>query len=611
MDIRFGNLTGKYGQQVRFDDLDQNGDGIISKREYIAALRNYDYDSVDFRSPVYGRRGREFSKEDYQIMEQKMKMEESLQPYLQRITWEFTGANSQYAYDMNAALWEYLDTFVLDYEAQEENVSNMAQAFSAELPSKYAQLKNLIINQEYYSALKSRVLDRIVGSSVNEARYSSWYKAPDVTNYGEAAMYADSLGMTLEAEADAFISNYRGYSLEYDLERHLRDFMNSTDTQLLQNDIYQYQRDVYQLGAYVDRSEMESLQDAAKRLLFAALEKGIEVNIGGFKCGSKVAVSSMIDEFSNPLMLKGIMQEFINSLSGDTVKEQALDEAKSGMANMLTESLWRTGGLVNPAEIYYGDIPGIYNRGYRTHSASGRDGETSADKMEDNLTDILNYGSLKYQIKQQVTSKLIQFGMPADKIENIFENMYTASVIQTVESGMAYGTRGRWGYNTSFTDVGSVVSMFIENLNVNIIAALEQAGASWRDMDMVDVDYREGLEYSSYGREVIDAMENNDDVDNTTRNTARRNAENLIENLRNQMSGKAQELCAANGVSFRSSQFNSIFKQAKKAAVTSSVQESNDGRGSRRYTYNPNELFTTFSAIFTETYTGWVYGQKR
>ena len=609
MDIRFGNLTTQYGQKANFDDLDRNGDGIISKREYYAALREYDFDSVDIRSTSARNNGRAFSHEDYQIMEQKMKMEESLQSYLQRITWEFTGSNSQYAYDMNAALWEYLDTFALEYEAENESVSNMAQAFSVELPSKYAQLKNLIINQEYYSNLKSRVLDRVVGSSVNEAMYSFWYKAPEITNGVEGAMYADGLGTMLEAEADAFIANYRGYSLEYELENHLRSFMNSTDTQLLQNDIYQYQRDVYQLGPYVDRSELENLQDAAKRLLFSALEKGIEVPFG---CDSKDTVSSMIDGFSNPLALKAMMQDFINTLSGTTVKEKALDNAKSGMTEMLIGDLWSTGGPVNPSEIYYGDIPFINNWGYSTHSASGRDGETSADKMENNLTDILNSSSLKYQIKQQVMGNLLQYGIPADKIENIFENMYTASVIQTVESGAAYGTRGRWGYNTSFTDVSSVVSMFIENFNVNIMAALGEAGSSWRDMDMVDVDYRQGLEYSSYGRDVIDAMENNDDVDATTRNGAKRNAENLIENLRGQMQQKAQELCSANGVSFRSSQFNSIFKQAKKAAVASSVQETDNSNGySRRYTYNPNELFTAFSAIFTESYTGWVYGQRR
>ena len=86
----------------------------------------------------------------------------------------------------------------------------------------------------------------------------------------------------------------------------------------------------------------------------------------------------------------------------------------------------------------------------------------------------------------------------------------------------------------------------------------------------------------------------------------------LIENLRNQMLEKAQEMCASNGVRFNSGQFNAIFKQAKKSAVGTSIQLADNSRSySNRYTYNPNELFTTFSAIFTETYTGWVYGQKR
>ena len=612
MDIRFGNLTTQLGQQIGFNNLDLNGDGKITRGEYGAAVRGYDFDALDLstRGPQYSGRG--VTREDYQIMEQKIKMEEALQPYLQRITWEFTGANSQYAYDMNAALREYLDTFALDFEAEQEQVTNMAQVFASTLPGKYAQLKNLIINQEYYNALKSRVLDRVVGSSLNEAKASSWYKAPDITNDAEGAIYANELGSILSSEADTFIENYTGYNLEYDLENHLRMFMNSTDTQLIQNNIYQYQNEVNQLGVYVDPSEMERLQDSAKKLLFAAFEKQINITIRGFNLDSKDAISEMIDNFSNPLMLKGFMQEFIYSLSGETPQNQALYAAKTGMSDLMLNAMGNMGGPVNPNAIYYGDIPFINNWSYSTQSSSIIDGETSADKMENNLTDILNADSLKFQIKQQVMYTLTQYGIPQNKIENIFENIYTASVIQTVESGAAYGTSGGWGYNTSFTDVGSVVSMFIENFNVNMMGALGEAGASWQDMDMVDVDYRQGLEYSSYGREVIDAIENNDEVNGTSHNQARRNAENLIENLRNQMLEKAQEMCASNGVRFNSGQFNAIFKQAKKSAVRTSIQQADNSRSySKRYTYNPNELFTTFSAIFTETYTGWVYSQRR
>ena len=54
---------------------------------------------------------KEVSNEEFQLWEQKIKMEEALAPYVQQVTTDFIGANSAYAGDMTTALRELIDKF--------------------------------------------------------------------------------------------------------------------------------------------------------------------------------------------------------------------------------------------------------------------------------------------------------------------------------------------------------------------------------------------------------------------------------------------------------------------------------------------------------------------
>ena len=110
MDVRFGNLTTQTGQQIKFEDMDKNSDGTITEQEYNAALQEYGLDSVEL-STVDTNGDKEVSNEEFQLWEQKIKMEEALAPYVQQVTTDFIGANSAYAGDMTTALRELIDKF--------------------------------------------------------------------------------------------------------------------------------------------------------------------------------------------------------------------------------------------------------------------------------------------------------------------------------------------------------------------------------------------------------------------------------------------------------------------------------------------------------------------
>ena len=134
MDIRFGNLTTQTGQQIKFEDFDKNGDGTISEKEYEVAIKEYGLDSVEL-STLDKDGDKELSNEEFQIWEQKIKMEETLQPYLRRVLQEFVGSQSRYASEMAAALKNLIDTYAEEYMMSGENVSGLSKSFANALPS--------------------------------------------------------------------------------------------------------------------------------------------------------------------------------------------------------------------------------------------------------------------------------------------------------------------------------------------------------------------------------------------------------------------------------------------------------------------------------------------
>ena len=72
--IRFGNLTTQSGQQIKFENFDKNNDGTITEEQYNAALKEYGLDSVEL-SNVDTNRDKQVSNEEFQVWEQKIKME--------------------------------------------------------------------------------------------------------------------------------------------------------------------------------------------------------------------------------------------------------------------------------------------------------------------------------------------------------------------------------------------------------------------------------------------------------------------------------------------------------------------------------------------------------
>ena len=215
MDFRLGSLTTQLGKNVSFNDFDKDGDGVISEQEYNNALAEFGLDKVEL-SNVDANADKEVSNEEFKIWEQKIKMEEALQPYLTQVTKDFTGKKSQYAGEMTNALRDYLDVYAERCVAEGKNIDKLAEDFEASLPAMYQTYKDNILNNTP-DAIKSRVIDSIIDTQCDIARSAS----KDALGEKELSIYVKQIGSTLDAAATSFVNGYKGDNLEADLAAYL------------------------------------------------------------------------------------------------------------------------------------------------------------------------------------------------------------------------------------------------------------------------------------------------------------------------------------------------------------------------------------------------------
>lgn len=570
---QFGSLTTQSGQRLTFKDFDKDGDGKITQEEYDTVMNEMKLDSVELSS-VDKNGDKEISEDEFAQWEQKTQMQTAVNDMAGTISKDFAG-KTQYLAEVTTALKEYIEEFAASYTG---DISGMAEAFKAALPAKYEEIKSNAVSNDP-DTVKSNVLDEIYTDLT----------APTVDSREESgeSMPADTakrIAKELEAEADKFIKAYKGDNLQTDLKAHLEEYMNKSDAEKLKDAADAFNTGANSFGAMIDNgADLKQLKEYAKEFLLAALDKGVTVKLGGTTIKTEAAITTALKKFSDGDELKAAMEEVIAGLNTETLKNTLIKEEEIKAQEAADKAFTDIKGdayKVDPSLIDYSSIDGYFNNGEIYERGKGWGG--SRDKAYAKGQEVLNNSNLKSQMKAQIESMLEAKGIPFEKIETVFENIYNQSVADTLNAeGMitGRGARGLSKKGKAYINIKNMVDSFVNTFNTNIAKAIDEMNASDKDMDTIDLDYTQA------GKDENGNPITQDGVDISTLYASGKTlttkkkgedyyvslAEKMIDNMKSQLLKKAKAMCDANGVTFDNKVFDTMFNNAKSIAINKGV----------------------------------------
>ena len=599
---QFGSLTTQSGQRLTFKDFDKDGDGKITQEEYDTVMNEMKLDSVELSS-VDKNGDKEISEDEFAQWEQKTQMQTAVNDMAGAISKDFAG-KTQYLAEVTTALKEYIEEFAASYTG---DISGMAEAFKAALPAKYEEIKSNAVSNDP-DTVKSNVLDEIytdLTATKGEGRTEAGESMPAAT--------AKRIAKELEAEADKFIKAYKGDNLQTDLKAHLEEYMNKSDAEKLKDAADAFNTGANSFGAMIDNgADLKQLKEYAKEFLLAALDKGVTVKLGGTTIKTEAAITTALKKFSDGDELKAAMEEVIAGLNTETLKNTLIKEEKIKAQEAADKAFTDIKGdayKVDASLIDYSGISGYYENTQIHERGKGWGG--SRDKAYAKGEELLTNESLKSQMKAQLQSMLEEKGISFDKIANIFENVYTQSVADTLNAeGMITG-RGARGFSSkghAYLNTKDCVDAFINTFNTNIAKAIDEMNGSNKDMDLWDIDYTQAVtdENGNIDQKMLNAIQDGDTVTKIGRkDSVKEDAEKMLDRLQSTMRMKAKAMCDANGVEFDLTVFNTMFNNAKSSAVAGSI-ETKKALFLSITTINPQNLIKTFTTNFKDSYTVWV-----
>lgn len=570
---QFGSLTTQSGQRLTFKDFDKDGDGKITQEEYDTVMNEMKLDSVELSS-VDKNGDKEISEDEFAQWEQKTQMQTAVNDMAGTISKDFAG-KTQYLAEVTTALKEYIEEFAASYTG---DISGMAEAFKAALPAKYEEIKSNAVSNDP-DTVKSNVLDEIytdLTAPTVDSREESGESMPAAT--------AKRIAKELEAEADKFIKGYNGENLQTDLKAHLEEYMNKSDAEKLKDAADAFNTGANSFGAMIDNgADLKQLKEYAKEFLLAALDKGVTVKLGGTTIKTEAAITTALKKFSDGDELKAAMEEVIAGLNTETLKNTLIKEEEIKAQEAADKAFTDIKGdayKVDASLIDYSSIDGYFNNGEIYERGKGWGG--SRDKAYAKGQEVLNNSNLKSQMKAQIESMLEAKGIPFEKIETVFENIYNQSVADTLNAeGMitGRGARGLSKKGKAYINIKNMVDSFVNTFNTNIAKAIDEMNASDKDMDTIDLDYTQA------GKDENGNPITQDGVDISTLYASGKTlttkkkgedyyvslAEKMIDNMKSQLLKKAKAMCDANGVTFDNKVFDTMFNNAKSIAINKGV----------------------------------------
>jgi len=551
---QFGTLIVN-GKKLTFEDLDKDKNGEISLQEYNSLLKEVKLDSVDI-SNIDNNEDKVISKEEFSIWEQKTLMQEAINSLSPQITNDF-GGKSQYLEELTNQLKNLINDYAATFYG---DISTMAEEFKKELPDKYEQIKkNILANDP--STISAEVIFELSQKLIFQ------YSGQDVP-----ASFLTRITTELNKEATRFIQNYKNDDLRYDLQTHLEEFLNTSEAETLAPAITIFQENINSLN-----EDFEAIKEQAKVLLQTAIEKGITLNIGGRNILTETAITNTLKQFKTSEELLNSINIALSELNTKPRIESILVEEQEKEAIAAEQAFLDIDSSeyqINTAIIDYTKLdPRYFNDGDIYHKSKNTAKQDAYNEGFKLLTD----DGLKSQVKAQIEAMLQAKGIPFERIAHIFENVYNKSAEETLrQDGMITGRHKTWFRKAiGQIDVKTMYDTFLTKFNANISKAIDDMNASIKDFDTIDLDYsaldtndvaENGEDFSALyasGNKVTVKAKGADYYVNI--------ANNLIENLKQQMLTKAQNMCKANGVEFDSSIFETIFNDAKNKGIAAGV----------------------------------------
>ena len=606
---QFGSLTTQSGQRLTFKDFDKDGDGTITQDEYDTVMKEMKLDAVEL-SGVDKNGDKVVSEDEFAEWEQKTEMQAAVNNMAGTISKDFSGKTSSLS-EVSTALKEYFEEFAASYTGE---VSGMAEAFKTALPAKYEEIKSSILSKDP-NTIKSNVLDEIY-TDLTEPKGDGRAEVEAMP-----AATAKRIAKELEAEADKFIKGYNGENLQTDLKAHLEEYMNKSDAEKLKDAADAFNTGANSFGAMIDNgADLKQLKEYAKEFLLAALDKGVTVKLGGTTIKTEAAITTALKKFSDGDELKAAMEEVIAGLNTETLKNTLIKEEEIKAQEAADKAFTDIKGdayTVDPSLIDYSGISGYYENTQIHERGKGWGG--SRDKVYAKGEELLTNESLKSQMKAQLQSMLEEKGISFDKIANIFENVYTQSVADTLNAeGMitGRGARGLSKKGHAYLNTKDCVDAFITTFNTNIAKAIDEMNASDKDMDLWDIDYTQTVtdDDGNVEQELLEAMQDGSSISGEYAFVYELKAEKMIDKLQSTMLMKAKAMCDANGIEFDLTVFNTMFNNAKSSAVASSIETKDVAIGFQMFTeatINPQNLVKTFMTNFKDSYTAWVNAETK
>ena len=158
---QFGSLTTSNGTKIDYKYLvekyDADGNGEISKDEFNTALKEEKLDKIDI-AKINTNGDETIDEDEMAVYEQKYKMQEAVNTKSKEITRDFIGSKSQYIAQVTLELTNYITEFAETYQG---DISKMAEEFTAQLPTKYVQIKADVLKNDP-STIKSNVLEEVL-----------------------------------------------------------------------------------------------------------------------------------------------------------------------------------------------------------------------------------------------------------------------------------------------------------------------------------------------------------------------------------------------------------------------------------------------------------------
>ena len=442
---------------------------------------------------------------------------------------------------------------------------------------------------------------------------------------------ANEICKKLQTFANEFIKTYDGINLEADLKAHLEEKMTETSAGKMEEATNAYRAIFNSLNGFLDENDLESLKNAAKDFLLAAVENGIILKFNGRKCTDAAQIDAALKGFKDAAELNEAMEKLISSLSTESLKASVVNgevaEKKAAAEKAFTD-IKGSEYAVNPGLIDWTKVDSRYFDGGDI-SKSKWWGSCKQEVWDAGYA-LLTADGLKNQIKAQIETMLKEKGIPFEKIAQLFENVYNLSAIDTLntEGIISYKNNTWFRASEGKIDVMSLCDTFVTIFNANITKAIDEMNASNTDMDLGDVDWTLAVtdENGNVDTEFQDAIITGKTL--TTKNEGTTyyldKANQMIDRMKSSMMAKAQAMCEANGIEFNMEMFNTIFDNARASSVAANC----DGDGVNTFagkairlfglfgieinksTINPQNLLNDFAANFKNSYTVWVEQQK-